>query len=121
MQLSFRERAMLKAASASAAPKLAYGEIVVAISPTRGVQLARVTLSNAYVSGRVLVRIGGPQNVLEEVPDFLTDAKPFLALDVTTQLIRELQQKLKKAVEERDEALRQVESLRDRRAESRTN
>ncbi|MGH8242000.1 MAG: hypothetical protein ACRETY_01480 [Steroidobacteraceae bacterium] len=112
MHLGFRERAMLKAAYQLPRPKLDVGELVVAISPTRGAQLAKVARFDGYVRGHGLVRIGGPQNYLEEAPDFLTDAKPFLAIDVTTRLIRDLTRKLEKAEQQRDEALERMAAMR---------
>jgi len=118
MQLGFRERVMLKVAREKPTPTLGEGDLVIAISPTRGAQLASVLRDPYFTKRNVLVRRGGPRNNLEGSFDVLTDARPFLSVDVTCRLLRELEEDLRKARAQRDAAVREIAELREQLARS---
>lgn len=83
------EMTMLAAAEAAGPPQVKMGALCVCISPTRGIQLARIQTLPGEPIAR-LVRVGGPANVIEESPDVLTDARIFMVLDIVVEILAKL-------------------------------
>lgn len=83
------ELTMLAAAEAAGPPQVKQGSLCVCISPTRGIQLARVqhVPNEAHLR---LVRVGGPQHLIEESPDILDDARIFMVLDAVVEILSQL-------------------------------